>query len=153
MNARPLGATGQASGWSSPSGTTSTPRPAGGDPRGSGDSDDDWYGSFHQRYRYAVARVPVCPAVGNHDSADQEFSDDRSRVRADFHTDARVTPGVTGPHASLAPGMVYRLAFGADVEFVCLDTSLSRDLRTAPFFEHPRRRRSPHTSTTSSSPG
>ena len=33
------------------------------------------------------------------------------------------------------------VAFGADVEFVCIDTSLSRDLPTPHFFEHPRHRR------------
>lgn len=107
----------------------------------SGDSDDDWYGSFYQPYRYALARVPVYPTVGNHDTADEESSDDRARIRANFHTDARFTPEVAGPRASVDPGMFYRLSFGADVEFVCIDTSLSRDLPTTHFFEHPRHRR------------
>ncbi|MGY1710752.1 purple acid phosphatase family protein [Geodermatophilus sp. SYSU D00758] len=108
---------------------------------GSGDSDDDWYGSFYQPYRYVLARVPVYPTVGNHDTADEESSDDRARIRDNFHTDARFTPEVLGSRASVDPGMFYRLGFGADVEFVCIDTSLSRDLPTTHFFEHPRHRR------------
>ncbi|TFV63980.1 metallophosphoesterase family protein [Geodermatophilus sp. DF01-2] len=108
---------------------------------GSGDSDDDWYGSFYQPYRYALARIPVYPTVGNHDTADQESSDDRARIRDNFHTDARFTPDVAGARASVDPGMFYRLAFGADVEFLCIDTSLSRDLPTEHFFEHPRHHR------------
>jgi tartrate-resistant acid phosphatase type 5 len=108
---------------------------------GSGAEDDDWYGSFYQPYRYALARVPVYPAVGNHDTADEESSDDRARIRDNFHTEVRFTPEVAGARASVDPGMFYRLAFGADVEFVCIDTSLSRDLPTTHFFEHPRHRR------------
>jgi tartrate-resistant acid phosphatase type 5 len=108
---------------------------------GSGDQDDDWYGSFYQPYRYVLARVPVYPTVGNHDTADEESSDDRARIRDNFHTDARFTPEVAGPRASMDPGMFYRLSFGADVEFICIDTSLSRDLPTTHFFEDPRHRR------------
>ncbi|MGY1665782.1 metallophosphoesterase [Geodermatophilus sp. SYSU D00696] len=109
--------------------------------QGSGGTDDAWYGSFYQPYRYLLARVPVYPTVGNHDTADEESSDDRAQVRANFHTDARFTPEVAGPRASVDPGMFYRLTFGADVEFVCIDTSLSRELPTTHFFEHPRHRR------------
>ncbi|WNV77651.1 metallophosphoesterase [Geodermatophilus sp. DSM 44513] len=111
---------------------------------GSGASDCDWYGSFYQPYRYVLARVPVYPTVGNHDTADEESSDDRTQIRDNFHTDARFTPEVAGSRASVDPGMFYRLAFGADVEFVCLDTSLSRDLPTEHFFEHPRHQRFLH---------
>jgi tartrate-resistant acid phosphatase type 5 len=37
-----------------------------------GGEDDDWYSSFFQPYRLAIARVPIFPAIGNHDSADSE---------------------------------------------------------------------------------
>ena len=107
---------------------------------GSGGQDDDWYGSFYQPYRYTLARVPVYPTVGNHDTSDGESSDDRRQIRENFHTDARFTPDVAGPRASIDPGMFYRFAVGADVEFLCLDTSLSDDLPTNHFFEHPRHR-------------
>ncbi|SFF47465.1 metallophosphoesterase [Blastococcus tunisiensis] len=107
---------------------------------GSGDQDDDWYGSFYQPYRYTLARVPVYPTVGNHDTSDEESSDDRAQIRANFHTDARFTPEVAGARASVDPGMFYRFGFGSDVEFVCIDTSLADPLPTKHFFEHPRHR-------------
>ncbi|MDK3255773.1 purple acid phosphatase family protein [Blastococcus capsensis] len=105
--------------------------------QGSGAQDSDWYGSFYQPYRYALARVPMYPTVGNHDTSDAESSDDREQIRDNFHTDARFTPEVAGSRASADPGMFYRFGFGADVEFVCIDTSLSRELPTEHFFEDP----------------
>ncbi|TYP88579.1 metallophosphoesterase [Blastococcus xanthinilyticus] len=106
--------------------------------QGSGAHDADWYGSFYQPYRYALAQLPIYPAVGNHDTSDAESSDDREEIRDNFHTDTRFTPEVAGTRASADPGMFYRFGFGADVEFVCIDTSLSESLRTEHFFEHPR---------------
>jgi tartrate-resistant acid phosphatase type 5 len=107
---------------------------------GSGGADVDWYSSFYQPYRYLLARVPVYPTVGNHDTSDAESSDDREQVRDNFHTDARFSPEVAGDRASAEPGMFYRFGYGADVEFVCIDTSLSDDLPTEHFFEHPKHR-------------
>ena len=109
--------------------------------QGHGNRDADWYGSFYQPYRYALAQVPLYPTVGNHDTSDAETSDDRAEIRDNFHTDARFTPEVAGSRASADPGMFYRFGFGADVEFVCIDTSLARDLPTEHFFENPRHRR------------
>jgi tartrate-resistant acid phosphatase type 5 len=106
--------------------------------QGSGGQDDDWYGSFYQPYRYALARIPVYPAVGNHDTSDEESSDDRAQVRDNFHTDARFGPHTTASRSSLDPGMCYRFGYGADVEFVSIDTSLARSLPTEHFFEDPR---------------
>lgn len=111
-------------------------RPRGSE--GSGGRDADWYGSFYQPYRYALAQVPVYPTVGNHDSSDKETSDDREQIRDNFHTAARFTPEVAGPRASVNPGMFYRFPFGAGIEFVCIDTSLADPLPTEHFFEHPR---------------
>ncbi|MGY1634633.1 metallophosphoesterase [Geodermatophilus sp. SYSU D01186] len=108
--------------------------------QGSGGQDDDWYGSFYQPYRYALARVPVYPAVGNHDTSDEESSDDRTQIRDNFHTDARFGPHTTATRSSLDPGMCYRFGYGADVEFVSIDTSLARSLPTEHFFEDPRHR-------------
>ncbi|MGY1669138.1 metallophosphoesterase [Geodermatophilus sp. SYSU D00710] len=107
---------------------------------GSGDRDDDWYGSFYQPYRYTLARVPLYPAVGNHDTADEESSDDRAQLRDNFHTEARFGPHTTASRSSLDPGMFYRFGYGRDVEFVCIDTSLARRLPTEHFFEDPRHR-------------
>jgi tartrate-resistant acid phosphatase type 5 len=107
---------------------------------GSGGADDDWFSSFYQPYRYALARVPFYPTVGNHDTSDSETADDRDQVRDNFLTDLRFTPATAGERASVDPGMFYRFRYGADVEFVCLDTSLADPLPTEHFFASPRHR-------------
>jgi hypothetical protein len=105
-----------------------------------GGEDDDWYSSFYQPYRYALARIPVYPTVGNHDSADTESSDDREQIRDNFHTDERFLPAVGTGRASIEPGLFYSFGFGADVEFVCLDTSLAEELPVEHYFEDPKHR-------------
>ncbi|MCZ2822828.1 MULTISPECIES: metallophosphoesterase [unclassified Modestobacter] len=107
---------------------------------GTGAADADWFSSFYQPYRYLLARVPVYPTVGNHDTSDSESSDDREQIRGNFHTDLRFTPESAGERASIDPGMFYRFRYGADVEFVCIDTSLADPLPTEHFFENPRHR-------------
>ena len=103
-----------------------------------GGEDDDWYGSFYQPYRYALARVPFYPAVGNHDTADTESSDDREQIQDNFHTDARFLPAVGEGRASVDPGLFYRFDYGADVEFVCIDTSLATELPVDHYFQDPK---------------
>ncbi|MDK3255012.1 metallophosphoesterase [Blastococcus capsensis] len=105
-----------------------------------GGEDDDWYSSFYQPYRYALARVPFYPAVGNHDTSDTEAADDREQMRDNFLTDLRFSPEAAGERASADPGMFYRFGFGADVEFVCVDTSLADPLPSEHFFESPKHR-------------
>jgi hypothetical protein len=105
-----------------------------------GSEDDDWYSSFYQPYRYMLARVPFYPAVGNHDSGDTESSDDRDQIRDNFHTDARFLPAVDDGRASIDPGLFYRFRYGADVEFVCIDTSLAEELPVEHYFEDPKHR-------------
>ena len=104
----------------------------------SGGHDDDWYSSFYQPYRYALARVPFYPTVGNHDTDDSETADDREQVRDNFLTDLRFSPDTVGERASADPGMFYRFRYGADVEFLCLDTSLADSLEAEHFFESPK---------------
>ena len=106
----------------------------------SGGEDDDWYSSFYQPYRYALARIPVYPAVGNHDTSDTESSDDREQIRDNFHTDERFLPAVGSGRASIGPGLFYRFRYGADVEFVCIDTSLADDLPVEHYFQDPQHR-------------
>jgi len=101
----------------------------------SGKEDDDWYSSFYQPYRYLIDRVPVYPTVGNHDTGDTEHSDDREQVRDNFHTEVRFSPEILGDRASVDPGMFYRFCYGADVEFVAIDTSLAAELPTEHFFQ------------------
>ena len=87
----------------------------------SGGEDDDWYSSYFQPYRYAIARVPVFPAIGNHDTSETEGSDDRAQMEDNFHIHERFRD--EQDRASVGPGLFYRLRFGRDVELVCLDTS------------------------------
>jgi len=89
----------------------------------SGGEDDDWYSSYFQPYRYVVSRVPVYPAVGNHDATDTEGSDDRAQMEDNFHTAERFDVG--DDRSSLGPGLFYRFRYGADVELVCVDSSLA----------------------------
>ena len=87
----------------------------------SGGEDDDWYSSFFQPYRYVLARVPVFPAIGNHDTTDTEGSDDRAQMEDNFHLGQRFSG--SSDRASVGPGLFYRLRYGRGVELVCLDTS------------------------------
>ena len=87
----------------------------------SGGEDDDWYSSFFEPYRYALAKVPFFPAIGNHDTTDTEGSDDREQMEDNFHIAQRFRD--ESDRSSVDPGLFYRLRFGRDVEFVCLDTS------------------------------
>jgi hypothetical protein len=87
----------------------------------SGGEDDDWYSSFFQPYRYALARVPVFPAIGNHDTSDTEGSDDRGQMEDNFHVHERFRH--QQGRASVGPGLFYRFGYGKDLELICIDTS------------------------------
>jgi tartrate-resistant acid phosphatase type 5 len=103
----------------------------------SGGEDDDWYSSFYQPYRYVISRVPVFPAVGNHDTTDTEGSDDRAQMEDNFHTAERFRDDEA--RASVGPGLFYRFRHGADVEFVCIDSShASPDEHVDRFFQDPK---------------
>jgi predicted phosphodiesterase len=105
----------------------------------SGGEDDDWYSSFFQPYRYAIARVPVFPAIGNHDTTDTEGSDDRAQMEDNFHIAARFVD--ESGRTSVGPGLFYRLCYGRDLELVCLDTSQdSDDPDVHRFFQAPNHR-------------
>jgi hypothetical protein len=102
----------------------------------SGGEDDDWYSSFFQPYRYALSRVPVFPAIGNHDATDTEGSDDRAQLEDNFHIGERFRDETE--RASVSPGLFYRLRYGRDLELVCLDTSLDDgDAGVHRFFQAP----------------
>jgi hypothetical protein len=87
----------------------------------SGGEDDDWYSSFFQPYRYAIARIPFFPAIGNHDTTDTEGSDDRAQMEDNFHLATRFR---ASGRSFVEPGLFYRVRYGRDLELVCLDTSL-----------------------------
>jgi tartrate-resistant acid phosphatase type 5 len=91
----------------------------------SGGEDDDWYSSFFQPYRYVIARVPVFPAIGNHDTTDTEGSDDRAQMEDNFHVHERFRK--QQDRASVGPGLFYRFGYGRDLELICIDTSQDSD--------------------------
>jgi len=102
----------------------------------SGGEDDDWYSSYFAPYRYVLARVPVFPAIGNHDTTDTEGSDDRAQMADNFHTAERFRDD--GHRASVEPGLFFRFRYGRDLELVCIDTSqASHDDRYHRFFQVP----------------
>ena len=102
-----------------------------------GGEDDDWYSSYFQPYRLALARVPVLTAIGNHDSEDTEGSDDRAQVEDNLHLLERFHHGLES--ASVEPGLFYRVRYGRDLELVCLDTSVdTQDPEVHRWFQHPR---------------
>lgn len=95
-----------------------------GIPTGSGgDEDDDWFFTYFQPYRYIINRVPVFPAIGNHDEAESEQSIDREQIYDNLYLREHFRQLRPAADASLEHGLFYRFRFGADVEFVCLDTS------------------------------
>jgi len=102
----------------------------------SGGEDDDWYSSFFQPYRYVISRIPVYPAIGNHDTTDTEGSDERAQMEDNFHIHERFKN--EQDRASVGPGLFYRFTYGRGVEFVCVDTSQdSEDPEHNRFFQVP----------------
>jgi predicted phosphodiesterase len=103
----------------------------------SGGEDDDWYSSFFQPYRYVIARVPVFPAIGNHDTTDSEGSDDRAQMEDNFHVSERFAEQWQD-RASLGPGLFYRFRYGSGLQLICVDTSEdSNDPDYHRFFQAP----------------
>jgi hypothetical protein len=104
---------------------------------GTGNEDDDWYASFYEPYRFILNRVPFYPAVGNHDVGDTERSDDREQLADNYFLEHRFRPEVDSGRASLDPGLFYRFAVGATVEFVCIDTSYAAEMEVEHYFDDP----------------
>ncbi|MGI9021768.1 MAG: metallophosphoesterase, partial [Acidimicrobiales bacterium] len=105
----------------------------------SGDEDDDWYFPFFQPYRYLVDHLPLYPAAGNHDGADEEASDDRQQLADNFYLDHRFGERQERGRASLGPGLFYRLQFGSLLELLCVDTTWGEE-RGVHFFDDDRHR-------------
>jgi hypothetical protein len=101
-----------------------------------GAEDDDWFFTFYQPYRYLLSRIPFYPTVGNHDAADTEQSDDRAQLDDNYYLRQRFSDEREAERASVDPGLFYRFRYGANVEFVCLDTTRGENDRR--FFESSR---------------
>ena len=102
------------------------------DAGGTGNEDDDWFFTFYQPYRYIINRVPVYPTCGNHDDGETEASDDRAQLYDNFYVNERFS-GLQGL-ASINRGLFYRVKYGNNIEFICVDTSRRSKLAT-PYFE------------------
>jgi tartrate-resistant acid phosphatase type 5 len=89
----------------------------------SGNEDDDWFFTFYQPYRYVINRIPIYPCLGNHDAAESEDGDDRDQVYDNLYIRERIAAEEATERASVGPGLFYRFRYGANIEFVCLDTS------------------------------
>src|SRR5918995_5694078 len=107
------------------------------DTAGTGNEDDEWYSSFYEPYRYVLNRVPFYPTVGNHDAGDSESSDDRDQLADNLFLEHRFKPQVEEGSASLGPGLFYRFQVGANLEFICIDTSIATGLPYEHFFDDP----------------
>lgn len=105
---------------------------------GSGDEDDDWFFTYFQPYRYILNRIPVYPSIGNHDADETEEHDDRAQVEDNFYLRERIGSEEAAGRASFGPGLFYRFRYGADVEFVCIDTSKESFFKGYRLFEFPK---------------
>jgi tartrate-resistant acid phosphatase type 5 len=103
-----------------------------------GADDDDWFFTFFQPYRYIINRIPVYPSIGNHDTDETDGCDDRTQVEDNFYLCERLAGEEAAGRASFKPGLFYRFRFGADIEFVCLDTSKEAFFRRSRLFALPK---------------
>ena len=88
-----------------------------------GAEDDDWYFTFYEPYRYLIDHLPLYPAAGNHDGADEELNDDRAQLADNFHLESRFRGAAEEGRASCDPGLFYRVPIGGLLELVCIDTT------------------------------
>src|SRR2546423_635965 len=103
-----------------------------------GDEDDDWFFTYFQPYRYIINRVPVYPSIGNHDAAESEEFDDRCQVEDNFYICERFAGEEGSGRASFGPGLFYRVRYGSDIEFICIDTSKESFFRGYRLFQFPK---------------
>ncbi len=103
-----------------------------------GEEDDDWFFTYFQPYRYIINRIPVYPSIGNHDAAESENGDDRGQVEDNFYLAERIAGEEAAGRASFQPGLFYRLRYGSEIEFVCLDTSKEAFFAGHRLFEFPK---------------
>jgi tartrate-resistant acid phosphatase type 5 len=107
------------------------------DTAGTGNEDDEWYSSFYEPYRYVLNRLPFFPTVGNHDAGDSESSDDRDQLADNLFLEHRFRPEVETGSASMDPGLFYRFQVGANLEFICIDTSIAAGMDYEHYFDDP----------------
>jgi 3',5'-cyclic AMP phosphodiesterase CpdA len=110
---------------------------------GSGDDDFEWLTTYFQPYRTLIDCIPFFPCMGNHDTREGfsgffsgEKQEDRLTLYDNFLVDPRfVSELPPSREASISPGLFYRFNYGADVEFICLDTSKETEITSKRLFE------------------
>jgi hypothetical protein len=96
----------------------------------SGNEDDDWFGSWFLPYRDLVSRVPVFPAIGNHDSEQSEDDDDLGQMMDNFYLEDRFREASLWSIGTQAHDAIfYRFRYGNDAEFIAVDTSFADRLK------------------------
>lgn len=100
----------------------------------SGDEDDDWFASYFLPYRNVISRVPVFPAIGNHDSENTEEDDDLSEMMDNFFLEERLfdEASLWGIGTLAQDAIFYRFRYGRDVEFIVTDTSFTEKFSGSP---------------------
>lgn len=104
----------------------------------SGDEDDDWFASWFLPYRDTISRVPVFPAIGNHDSEQSEDDDDLGQMMDNFYLEERRfdSAGLWGIGDLAQDSLFYRFSYGRDAEFITVDTSFSDRLQGQKLLDH-----------------
>jgi hypothetical protein len=110
-----------------------------GDEKSSGNEDDDWFATFYHPYRRIINRVPVFPALGNHDTSESENEADLPQHLDNFYLAERFPE--LAPRWKNAKGafhsMFYSFRCGPDLEMVAIDTGRpGKD----PAFERPQQK-------------
>jgi hypothetical protein len=75
-------------------------------------------------YQRLLSRVPIYPALGNHDGSESELREDLDSYRDNFFLPPARLPG--GAFSSF-PGRFYSFGFGRDVRFLCLDSTTNEE--------------------------
>lgn len=109
------------------------------DLRSSGNEDDDWFATFFLPYRRIINRIPVFPALGNHDHAETENEADLDQHIDNFYLAERfpaLAPRWLGAKQTFHT-VFYRFRCGPALQMVAIDTGSPG---TDPAFERPEHR-------------
>lgn len=69
--------------------------------------------------------MPIYPSFGNHDDGEAEQPVDREQLYDNYYIRKRFLSEEVSRDSSISYGVFYRFRYGADIEFISLDTSKS----------------------------
>jgi hypothetical protein len=96
-----------------------------GDPRSSGDEDDDWYDAYFWPYRRIISRLPIYPCLGNHDSGETEHEIDLRQLTDNLFL-AESFPQYASRWISndeMQTAVFYEFVCGKLLQMIAIDTS------------------------------